>query len=756
MKNKTIKLFCLIFTIFFVKNSFTGGCASMGGCASCDNSLDTNYTCASVGEKPSLTTEEVSEVIDSILSTYEPRVLTPEELASVYEDVTYAAYARLGHIPVNIEIGSEPQDFVADIASKKKDFLKSARPAGGLNPQLRSFMDQGHATMGGTSLVGKTIYPTAPAPTLLEEYKLSAANYIHLAYVSQSDIPEYLRYFSQSELLHAQSAMRDLLKTFRSDAIFCKMMRCFKNIGTFKRVGRDSRRWYKYWSWCRYHHAIENFANHIIEVADKVLYEKRYEERQIKGKIAQNIKYAAAAKESCELMNRMANDTEELQNLKEYIQAQQNHFSKREFSKKHKLSTVAICQIEQCQYELQSGLNPPADGDNSRFPTCKKRLLAVIETIRTDGALEKKSYEVDGESKDLFANEIQHQIYQEAATCLDESVRIKNEFPDSDNVAKITDIVGDTVGHAIECSNQHEYIRSFDLIDLAANITYVLGRAIEGFALGGQDVNNFLSMKNSQEVLDASTTFWSSVSYFLEKVRAQPVRESIGDCAQCLSRKFVQASGIIVGVLGIAIAVETGAAVATGIASAVAAKNLLEPFAVKIAIDGSAILERTTPYWTSVSQAVVTSLNQVAQSLYGLSNTVNNLYFAMQGDGNGRVDGGDRDSQALDSATSDELIQLSEVRFGHTFSTHGQGNTHFLIKRAQGSGKPQGQFLDDQRAAKFILDNFEKTKNGTVDIEIPANFPARVIKPDGSFVSATHVRIVPSGNYIKTAYPIIL
>ncbi len=61
----------------------------------------------------------------------------------------------------------------------------------------------------------------------------------------------------------------------------------------------------------------------------------------------------------------------------------------------------------------------------------------------------------------------------------------------------------------------------------------------------------------------------------------------------------------------------------------------------------------------------------------------------------------------------------------------------------------------NQKAAKFILENLNETKNGTIDIKIPKNFPARVINPDGSFMKATHVRIVPSKNGVKTAYPII-
>jgi hypothetical protein len=50
-------------------------------------------------------------------------------------------------------------------------------------------------------------------------------------------------------------------------------------------------------------------------------------------------------------------------------------------------------------------------------------------------------------------------------------------------------------------------------------------------------------------------------------------------------------------------------------------------------------------------------------------------------------------------------------RFGHTFTTHGQDATNFLIKRAAASGVPQEQFLDDQIAARFIRDNLGKLSN---------------------------------------------
>jgi len=106
-------------------------------------------------------------------------------------------------------------------------------------------------------------------------------------------------------------------------------------------------------------------------------------------------------------------------------------------------------------------------------------------------------------------------------------------------------------------------------------------------------------------------------------------------------------------------------------------------------------------------------------------------------------------------ATANGGIQLTKKIFGHTFTTHGDDMTNFLLNRARGSGIAQGQFLNNQEAAKFILDNVGKTANGAVTIPIPKGFPARVIMPDGTFEAATHIRLVPGGGGVKTAYPLI-
>ncbi len=81
--------------------------------------------------------------------------------------------------------------------------------------------------------------------------------------------------------------------------------------------------------------------------------------------------------------------------------------------------------------------------------------------------------------------------------------------------------------------------------------------------------------------------------------------------------------------------------------------------------------------------------------------------------------------------------------------------TFFLLNIAKGSGMAQGQFLDNQKAAQFILVNVGKTANGSVNIPIPKGFPARVIMPDGTFKAATHIRLVAGGSGVKTAYPLI-
>ncbi|SDP95280.1 LysM peptidoglycan-binding domain-containing protein, partial [Paracidovorax cattleyae] len=104
-------------------------------------------------------------------------------------------------------------------------------------------------------------------------------------------------------------------------------------------------------------------------------------------------------------------------------------------------------------------------------------------------------------------------------------------------------------------------------------------------------------------------------------------------------------------------------------------------------------------------------------------------------------------------AIAEDLIPITKAKFGHTFTNHGEGATEFLTGRARGTGMAMGQFLDDQMAARLIIENLGNLKNGAISIPIPEGFPARLIMPDGSYMPASSVRLVPSKTGVKTAYP---
>jgi hypothetical protein len=93
-------------------------------------------------------------------------------------------------------------------------------------------------------------------------------------------------------------------------------------------------------------------------------------------------------------------------------------------------------------------------------------------------------------------------------------------------------------------------------------------------------------------------------------------------------------------------------------------------------------------------------------------------------------------------------------RIGHTFNKHGSHNTEQLLKQAKGSGMPQGQWIDDVAAEKFIAERLDQIKNGAKTFELPPGM-GRVVNPDGTFTQATHARLVPSNTGVKTAFPMI-
>ncbi len=122
--------------------------------------------------------------------------------------------------------------------------------------------------------------------------------------------------------------------------------------------------------------------------------------------------------------------------------------------------------------------------------------------------------------------------------------------------------------------------------------------------------------------------------------------------------------------------------------------------------------------------------------------------------GNAAANAGKPESTAGQAAGAEaQAIPLSRSRFGHTFERHGQDATEFLTNRARATGTPNGQFLDNQAAARFIRENLDKTRGGPVSLPIPKDFPARIINPDGSFSPAKTIRLIPGGKGVKTAYP---
>jgi len=97
----------------------------------------------------------------------------------------------------------------------------------------------------------------------------------------------------------------------------------------------------------------------------------------------------------------------------------------------------------------------------------------------------------------------------------------------------------------------------------------------------------------------------------------------------------------------------------------------------------------------------------------------------------------------------------SQRTFGHTFSRHGQGvkNTNNLRGRAGGTRTPQGQWTDNESAARF-LKNIRPTLEKPTIVSIPEGM-GQIIMPDGSILPTRHALVVPTpSGGIQTAYPV--
>nr|WP_318294983.1 RHS repeat-associated core domain-containing protein [Paenibacillus xylanexedens] len=102
----------------------------------------------------------------------------------------------------------------------------------------------------------------------------------------------------------------------------------------------------------------------------------------------------------------------------------------------------------------------------------------------------------------------------------------------------------------------------------------------------------------------------------------------------------------------------------------------------------------------------------------------------------------------------------SKPNFGHTFDTHGAGKKNLeslkgRARTANESGKmsEQGQWLDNDKAAKF-LNSYGRVDKPTV-VDIPEGL-GQIIKPSWDIVSAKRAVIIPNlkTGTIRTAYPV--
>src|SRR5207253_2109018 len=94
----------------------------------------------------------------------------------------------------------------------------------------------------------------------------------------------------------------------------------------------------------------------------------------------------------------------------------------------------------------------------------------------------------------------------------------------------------------------------------------------------------------------------------------------------------------------------------------------------------------------------------------------------------------------------------SRPKFGHTLSEHGAKRPiQQLIDRARAKG-PQGQWLDNDKAAEF-LSQFEGKLSGPTTVPLPEGL-GQVVLPDGTTVKATSATLVPSATGFQSAYPV--
>lgn len=169
----------------------------------------------------------------------------------------------------------------------------------------------------------------------------------------------------------------------------------------------------------------------------------------------------------------------------------------------------------------------------------------------------------------------------------------------------------------------HDFLK----IKVGKTAVYLLQRFMMGLEQGGIDVLSALRKKQRKGLSGFAPGF-------LQKVKNQSIKQTMGDMIQLLSKKIVHASAVIVAIAAIAITLEAGTTLATSTAGVIAAKKFFEPLELAINPDGSAAVTQAASSGISIWQAIANSLSQAIQTLYGLVEQADGWFWVM-GDGGG-------------------------------------------------------------------------------------------------------------------------
>jgi len=173
--------------------------------------------------------------------------------------------------------------------------------------------------------------------------------------------------------------------------------------------------------------------------------------------------------------------------------------------------------------------------------------------------------------------------------------------------------------------------RDFLKTSMGETAQYFLRRFMMGVSQSGIDIQATLNREKRNGPCDFARDL-------MQKAKTQPIRETLGDVMQLLSRATINATAVFVAVSAIAVTIETGVAAATGALGAIAAQKFFEPLALSINLDGSVAVESAASSGVSFWQAIATSIAPAVQAFTGVVEHTGNLFCLMENRGVGYGD----------------------------------------------------------------------------------------------------------------------